>query len=197
MAPKLPGDRAPGHDVTDLLAAWRGGDAAALDRLMPLLYSELRRIAAGLLRRERPGHTLQPTALVHELYLRLVGQGRSEFEGRAHFLSLAARMMRRILVDHARHAHRLKRGGALPCLSLDEATGASTPTREIDLLALDEALDRLALIDAQQSRLVELRYFGGLTIEEAAVALGISSGTVKREWSTARAWLFQEMSGLA
>lgn len=181
--------------VTQLLVDWQNGSAEALDRLMPLVYGELRAVASHYLSAERSGHTLQSTALVHETYLRMIGQQRVPWQNRAHFLAIAAQMMRRILVDHARRAHRLKRGGALPSLSLDEAADASTPPREIDLLALDEALDRLALIDAQQSRLVELRFFGGLTIEEAAVALGTSSGTVKREWSTARAWLFREMSG--
>ena len=182
-------------DVTQLLVDWQNGSAEALDRLMPLVYAELRAIASRYMSGERAGHALQSTSLVHEAYVKMIGQQRVHWQNRAHFLGIAAQMMRRILVDHARHAHRLKRGGALPCLSLDEATGASTPTREIDLLALDEALDRLALIDAQQSRLVELRFFSGLSIEEAAVALGTSSGTVKREWSAARAWLFREMSG--
>jgi RNA polymerase sigma factor (TIGR02999 family) len=124
----------------------------------------------------------------------MIDQRHVQWQNRAHFLGIAAQMMRRILVDHARREHRLKRGGPLPSLSLDAAVGVATPSREIDLLALDEALDRLAAIDAQQSRLVELRFFSGLTIDEAAEALGISAGTVKREWSTAKAWLFREMS---
>lgn len=163
-------------------------------QLMPLVYGELRAIAGRYLSRERADHTLQSTSLVHEAYFRLIDQRRVQWQNRAHFLGIAAQMMRRILVDHARTAHRRKRGGVLPALSLDAAMEASTPAREIDLLALDEALDRLAVIDPQQSRLVELRFFSGLTIEEAAIALGTSPGTVKREWTTARAWLFREMN---
>jgi RNA polymerase sigma factor (TIGR02999 family) len=181
-------------EVTRLLVDWQNGSAEALDQLMPLVYSELRAIANRYLSRERNDHTLQSTSLVHEAYFRLIDQRHVQWQNRAHFLGIAAQMMRRILVDHARHEHRLKRGGPLPSLSLDAAVAVATPAREIDLLALDEALDRLALIDAQQSRLVELRFFSGLTIEEAAVALGVSAGTVKREWSTAKAWLFREMS---
>jgi RNA polymerase sigma factor (TIGR02999 family) len=181
-------------EVTQLLVDWQNGSAEALDRLMPLVYSELRAIANRYLSRERNDHTLQSTSLVHEAYFRLIDQRQVQWQNRAHFLGIAAKMMRRILVDHARHEHRLKRGGPLPSLSLDAAVAVATPAREIDLLALDEALDRLAAIDAQQSRLVELRFFSGLTIEEAAVALGVSAGTVKREWSTAKAWLFREMS---
>jgi len=187
-------DQVPERDVTGLLREWSGGNRQALERLLPLVYGELRKLAASYLRAERADHTLQPTALVHEAYLRLVDQRSVNWQNRAHFFGIAAQMMRRILVDHARHEHRLKRGGPLPSLSLDAAVAVATPAREIDLLALDEALDRLAAIDAQQSRLVELRFFSGLTIEEAAVALGISAGTVKREWSTAKAWLFREMS---
>lgn len=181
-------------EVTQLLVEWQNGSQEALDRLMPLVYGELRAIAGRHLSRERADHTLQSTSLVHEAYFKLIDQRRVHWQNRAHFLGIAAQMMRRILVDHARTAHRLKRGGPLPMLSLDAAVEASIPAREIDLLALDQALDRLALIDQQQSRLVELRFFSGLTIEEAAVALGTSPGTVKRDWSTARAWLFREMS---
>lgn len=182
-----------GH-VTGLLVDWQNGNTKALDRLMPLVYAELRAIAARHLSRERANHTLQSTSLVHEAYLKLIDQRRVHWQNRAHFLGMAGQMMRRILVDHARHAHRLKRGGPAPSLSLDEAADAASPAPAVDLLALDDALDRLAVIDPRQSRLVELRFFGGLTIEEAAVALGISPGTVKREWSTARAWLFREIS---
>ena len=181
-------------EVTQLLVEWQNGSQEALDRLMPLVYGELRAIAGRHLSRERADHTLQSTSLVHEAYFKLIDQRRVHWQNRAHFLGIAAQMMRRILVDHARTAHRLKRGGPLPMLSLDAAVEASIPAREIDLLALDQALDRLALIDQQHSRLVELRFFSGLTIEEAAVALGTSPGTVKRDWSTARAWLFREMS---
>jgi RNA polymerase sigma factor (TIGR02999 family) len=184
----------PPSDVTRLLVDWQNGSAEALDQLMPLVYNELRAIANRYLSRERNDHTLQSTSLVHEAYVRMIDQRHVQWQNRAHFLGIAAQMMRRILVDHARHEHRLKRGGPLPSLSLDAAVAVATPAREIDLLALDEALDRLAAIDAQQSRLVELRFFSGLTIEEAAVALGVSPGTVKREWSTAKAWLFREMS---
>jgi len=181
-------------EVTQLLVDWQNGSAEALDRLMPLVYGELRAMAGRYLSHERADHTLQSTSLVHEAYLKLIDQRQVHWQNRAHFLGIAAQMMRRILVDHARHEHRLKRGGPLPTLSLDAAVGVATPARGIDLLALDKALDRLAVIDPQQSRLVELRFFSGLTIEEAAVALGTSPGTVKREWSTARAWLFREMS---
>jgi RNA polymerase sigma factor (TIGR02999 family) len=181
-------------EVTQLLVEWQNGSQQALDQLMPLVYAELRAIAGRYLSRERADHTLQSTSLVHEAYFKLIDQRHAQWQNRAHFLGIAAQMMRRILVDHARTAHRLKRGGTLPTLSLDAAVEASTPAREIDLLALDEALDRLAIIDPQQSRLVELRFFSGLTIEEAAIALGTSPGTVKREWTTARAWLFQEMN---
>ena len=184
----------PPSDVTRLLVDWQNGSEEALDQLMPLVYNELRAIANRYLSRERNDHTLQSTSLVHEAYVRMIDQRHVQWQNRAHFLGIAAQMMRRILVDHARAEHRLKRGGPLPSLSLDAAVAVATPSREIDLLALDEALDRLAAIDAQQSRLVELRFFSGLTIEEAAVALEISAGTVKREWSTAKAWLFREMS---
>ena len=181
-------------EVTQLLVEWQNGSQQALDQLMPLVYGELRAIAGRYLSRERADHTLQSTSLVHEAYFKLIDQRRVHWQNRAHFLGIAAQMMRRILVDHARTAHRLKRGGPMPALALDAAAEASTPAPEIDLLALDEALDRLAIIDPQQSRLVELRFFSGLTIEEAAIALGTSPGTVKREWTTARAWLFQEMN---
>jgi RNA polymerase sigma factor (TIGR02999 family) len=192
MAPKLPFEPAPRHEVTDLLAAWRGGDPAALDRLMPLLYDELRRIAAGLLRRESSGHTLQPTALVHEAYLRLVGQGRAELTGKAHFLSIAARMMRRILVDHARAKQRAKRGGGETRVELTDWVQSTTP-RSVDLLALDAALDQLEGEDETKARVVELRYFGGLTVDETAAVLGSSPATVKRHWSFAQAWLVRAL----
>jgi len=181
-------------EVTELLVEWQNGNQQALDQLMPLVYGELRAIARRYLSRERSDHTLQSTSLVHEAYFKLVDQRRVQWQNRAHFLGIAAQLMRRILVDHARTAHRLKRGGDMPSLTLDAAVEASTPAREIDLLALDEALDRLAVIDPRQSRLVELRFFSGLTIEEAAVALGTSPGTVKRDWTTARAWLFRELN---
>jgi RNA polymerase sigma factor (TIGR02999 family) len=185
-------DATPG--VTKLLLEWQKGDQQALERLMPLVYDELRAIARRYLARERTGHTLQSTALVHEAYLKMVDQQHVEWQNRAQFFGIAATLMRRVLVDHARATHRQKRGGPLPRLSLDEAIDVPKPTTDVDLLVLDEALGRLEAIDQQQCRLVELRFFGGLTIEESAVALGVSTGTVKRDWNSAKAWLFQEMN---
>lgn len=180
-------------DVTRLLVQLTKGDRAAVDQLMPLVYDELRRIAAAHLRRERPGHTLQSTALVHEAYLRLIDQRNVEWRNRAHFFGIASRMIRRILVDHARGHHAAKRGAGAPRLSLDEAIGVPGG-RDLDLVALDDSLEALAKIDPEQSRLVELRYFGGLTIEETAEVMQISPATVSREWTAARAWLFRELS---
>lgn len=178
--------------VTRLLLDWRAGDAAALDRLLPLVYDDLHRLARGQFAREPSGHTLQPTALVHEAYLRLVEIRRVAWQDRAHFLALAATVMRRILVSHARKRRAAKRGGAAaPVTLLEEVMGAPGP--EVDLLALDEALRTLAELDARQARVVELRYFGGLTIEEAAEALGVSAATVKSDWQMARAWLFHRL----
>jgi len=178
--------------VTQLLVDWRRGNQAALDELMPLVYDELRRLADYYLRRERPDHTLQATALVHEAYLRLVGQTEVRLEDRAHFFGIAANLMRQILINHARDRRRLKRGGTAFKLSLDEAQGvAAAPP--VDLMALDAALTSLAKLDPQKSRLIELRFFGGLTVEEAAEVLGISSATVKREWRAAKAWLHNLM----
>jgi RNA polymerase sigma factor (TIGR02999 family) len=179
------------RDVTQWLIDWRNGNQEALAHMMPLVYNELRRLAHRYLQRERPDHTLQATALVHEAYLRLVDQRQAQWQNRAHFFGLAAQMMRRILVDHARHQHAAKRGGAEQKLSLDEAVWVSTE-HATDLTALDDALTRLAGLDPQQSRLVELRFFGGLTIDETAEVLGVSPATVKREWSLARAWLYRE-----
>ena len=182
--------------VTQLLVDWQNGKQQALDQLLPLVYAELRAIAARYLSRESPSHTLQSTALVHEAYLRLVGQRSVRWQNRAHFFGIAAQMMRRILVDHARHQHRAKRGGAIPKLSLDEAMAVAepeAPAADLDLLALDEALTSLSTIDPRGARIVELRFFSGLTIEETAEVLDVSAGTVKREWSTARAWLYREM----
>lgn len=181
-------------NVTELLHAWSGGDKAALDKLIPVVYDELRRQASRYLRGERPGHTLQTTGLVNEAYLRLVDQKKVHWQNRAHFYGIAAQLMRRILVDHARAKHRAKRGGADLRVSLDEAM-MITKGRDIDLVALDEALDRLAKIDSQQSRVVELRFFSGLNVEETAEVLGISAATVKREWSVAKAWLYREIGG--
>ena len=181
-------------NVTELLLAWNGGDKAALDQLIPVVYDELRRQASRYLRGERPGHTLQTTGLVNEAYLRLVDQRNVRWQNRAHFFGIAAQLMRRILVDHARAKHREKRGGADLRVSLDDAM-MMTKGRDIDLVTLDEALDRLAKIDPQQSRVVELRFFGGLNVEETAEVLGISPATVKRDWSVAKAWLYREISG--
>ena len=184
----------PTHEVTQLLVAWSNGDKAALDRLMPLVYTELRRLARHYMSRERPGHTLQTTALVNEAYLRLVEQEGMRWENRAHFFGIAAHLMRQILVDHARSRQAAKRGGAQVRLSLGEVDRiASRP--DVDLIALDEALGRLEAIDPQKSRIVELRYFGGLGIEETAEVIGVSPATVKREWSMARAWLRSEVGG--
>jgi RNA polymerase sigma factor (TIGR02999 family) len=182
------------QDVTQLLIQWSKGDSAALDALVPLVYDELRRLAQLYLNREKPGHTLSSTALVHEAYLRMVKQKEASWQNRAHFFAVAARMMRRILVDHARKHHYAKRGGGALTLSLDEAI-APAPEREIDLVALDDALETLAKLDERQSRMVELRFFGGLSIEETSEVLGVSTPTVKREWASARAWLYREISG--
>ena len=179
-------------EVTQLLAACRQGSREALERLMPLLYGELRRLAAYQLRAERPDHTLQPTALVHEAYLRLVQERDATWQNRAHFVALAAQVMRHILVDYARARRAEKRGGQRTLLALDEAV-ARPQEREVDLVALDEALRALAELSAQQARTVELRYFGGLTIEEIAEALGIAPAKVRREWAMARAWLRREV----
>jgi RNA polymerase sigma-70 factor, ECF subfamily len=183
------------HDVTQLLQRLSAGKQDALEELLPLVYRELRRLAGHYLRRERADHTLQPTALVHEAYLRLVDQRNVRWQNRAHFFGIAAQAMRRILVDHARTHGRVKRGGDQPKQPLDEATVA-VGGRPVDLLALDEALTQLAARDERQSRVVELRYFGGLSVEETAEVLGVSPATVKREWSMARAWLYQQLRSI-
>jgi RNA polymerase sigma factor (TIGR02999 family) len=183
----------PGPAVTDLLQAWSRGEPEALDRLVPLVYLDLRRQAAAQLRREGPGHTLQPTALVHEVLLRLLGQTRLRWEDRAHFLAVCSGLMRRVLIDHARRRLRRKRGGTLLRVELDFEPAAAE-RRDLDLIALDRALDELQSLDPQQSRLVEMRFFGGLSTEEAAEALGVSSRTVKRDWRSARAWLLRRLS---
>jgi RNA polymerase sigma factor (TIGR02999 family) len=179
--------------VTQLLVEWQNGNQKALDQLIPLVYEELRAIAGRYLSRESPSHTLQSTALVHEAYFKLIGQRRVQWQNRAHFFGIAAQMMRRILVDHARHQHREKRGGPAPKLSLDEAIAQAEPEADVDLLALDEALTSLADIDPRGARIIELRFFSALTIDETAEVLDISPGTVKRDWSAARAWLYREM----
>ena len=181
-------------DVTTLLRNWSSGtDPAALDQLMPLVYDELRRIAARQFHRETPGNTLQSTALVHEAYLKLVDQRRVQWQDRNHFFAIAAQMIRRILVSRARERKAEKRGGGQPKLLFDEALGI--PDRgDVDLVALDDALNGLAKTDEQQARIVELRFFTGLSIEETAQALGISESTVKRDWVIAKGWLFREIS---
>lgn len=179
-------------NVTEMLQDWRNGDQAALEKLLPVVYDELRRQAARYLRRERPGHTLQTTALIHEAYLRLINQENVAWQNRAHFYAIAARLMRQILVDHARKRQAAKRGGSDIKLPLEEAMVIS-PERDIDLVALDGALTRLAAFDEQQSRIVELRYFSGLSVEETAEVLGISTRTVKRDWNVAKAWLRQQI----
>jgi RNA polymerase sigma factor (TIGR02999 family) len=181
-------------DVTGLLVAWRHGDAAAGERLLAAVYDELRRQAARAMRREGEAHTLQATAVVHEAYLRLVDQRAVEWRSRAHFFGVAAQMMRRVLVDHARARLAEKRGGELRRVSLGDV-GAGETDASVDVLDLHEALERLAALDPDQARLVELRYFGGLGIEDTAEALGVSPATVKREWAVARAWLRRELAG--
>ena len=182
--------------VTELLLNWRQGDQDAREQLIPLVYAELRRVARRYLRQERPDHTLQSGALVHEAYLRLLREKTPQWENRAHFFGFAAQLMRHILVDHARSRNAAKRGAGVPRLALDEQM-ALPQSRDLDLLALDDALNRLAELDSQQSKLIELRFFGGLSIEETAVILNISPATVKREWTTARAWLQREMKSKA
>ena len=186
-------DDSRANDVTGLLLSWRQGDAGALDRLVPLMYDELRRVARRHLRREPPGHSLQATALVHEVYLRLVDVDRMTLKSRTHFFAVAARLMRQILVDHARRKRAGKRGGGVTMMSLDEVSPAAQ-TSNVDVLALDQALDALSSFDPQQCRVVELRFFAGLNIDEAAEALGISTATVEREWAMAKAWLYQRLS---
>jgi RNA polymerase sigma factor (TIGR02999 family) len=179
------------RDVSELLTAWREGDESALDRLMPLVYDELHRLAERQLRRERDDHTLQTTALLHEAYLRLVGAD-VEWHGRVHFLAVAASTMRRVLVDHARARKRAKRGGgAVPVTLQDDMVGGEG--RVTDLLALDEAIGRLSALDERKARAVELHYFGGLTYEETAQALALSPATVHRELRLAKAWLYNEL----
>ncbi len=181
-------------EITQLLNAWRAGDGTALDRLMPLVYDELKRLAARHLRQERPGNTLQSTALVHEAYLRMVRGPAVDWENRAHFYGIAARLIRQILVDQARRHGRDKRGGGGLTLSLDEAMAAPGTSHDIDLERLEDALEALARVDEQQGRIVELRFFTGLTIEETAEVLAISPRTVKRDWTVARAWLFRALN---
>jgi RNA polymerase sigma-70 factor (ECF subfamily) len=179
--------------VTQLLARWSAGDAHAREVLIPLVYDELRRLARYSLARQRPDHTLQSTALVHEAYMRLVGRPSVHFENRAHFFAVASQLMRRILVDHARKHNAAKRGGNNLTLVLDNAVELPAK-REFDLTILDEALNALAALDARQANIVEMRFFGGLSIDETSHVLGISPATVKREWTTARTWLYDQMT---
>jgi RNA polymerase sigma factor (TIGR02999 family) len=183
-------------EVTRLLLDWANGNQQALEKLVPLIYDELRRMAHNCLYRERPGHTLQTTALVHEAYLKLIDQRDARWQNKAHFFAIAAQAMRRILVDSARRHTAMKRGGPAENLALDEALNVSLEPDPI-LLPLDEALNALAEIDPQQGRIVELRFFGGLTIEETAEVMKLSSDTIKREWAMARAWLRQTLTDQA
>lgn len=188
-------DRTPASDpgrVTRLLQSWSDGDRQALEELSGLVYADLHRLAESYLRRERPGHTLQPTALIHESFLRLLSGAPKDWEGKAHFYGIAARVMRQVLVEHARRHRAGKRGGSAVRVSLDEGIAAA-PGRVVDFEDLDEALEDLGRLDERQARVVELRFFAGLGIEETAAALGLSPATVKREWATARAWLHRRL----
>jgi RNA polymerase sigma factor (TIGR02999 family) len=180
-------------EVTLLLQGWREGDSKALDALLPLVYKELRRLAHFQLRSERPDHTLQSAALVHEAYLRLVGMNPPQWESRTHFFAIAGQLMRQILVDYARRHKATKRGGSVCTLSL-EGVGVKPRQTEVDIVALDDALQALARIDKRQSKVVELRFFAGLSLEEISKALDVGSATVQRDWTAARAWLHREMS---
>ncbi len=191
-------DDDPAESVEELVVRSRAGDSRAAEQLMPVVYDELRRIAGSYMQRERPGQTIQPTALVHEAYLRLLKDKKQGWQGRTHFLAIAATSMRQILVERARSRRAAKRGGGRDRITLDETTHRDGTAADggdvaLDLLALDEALDRLAAMDPQQARIVELRFFGGLTVEETASALEISVATVKRHWTVAKAWLAREL----
>jgi RNA polymerase sigma factor (TIGR02999 family) len=186
--------REPSVDASALLRAWGHGDLGARDNLLPLVYQQLRRSAAAYLRRERGDHTLQPTALVHEAYLRLVGQDRVAWQNRGHFFGVAAQMMRRILVDCARERHAAKRPGAGLRVALDDRIGAVGPP-DVEVLLLEQALEELTVLDPRQGQIVELRYFGGLSETEVAETLSVSRSTVTREWQTARAWLYRRITG--
>lgn len=181
--------------ITELLRSWSEGNRESVDALVPLVYDELKRQARRYLRRERAGHTLQTTALVNEAYLKLIDQRNVNWQNRAHFFGIAAQMMRRILVDHARERNRQKRGGAAENLPLEEAFTIATKERDLDLLALDEALNQLAEMDELQVKIVELRYFSGLSIEETAEVVGVSATTVKQNWNMAKAWLHHRLAG--
>jgi RNA polymerase sigma factor (TIGR02999 family) len=181
-------------EITQLLLDWRGGDSAAFERLLPLVYAELRKIAGGHMHRERAGHVLQTTALMHEAYIRLVNQTQVEWQSRAHFYAIAAQVMRQILVDYARRQNSEKRGGGKAHVSLDEARTLAFEPSE-DILAINEALERLAEWDARKARVVEMRFFGGMSVDETAEVLRVSTNTVVRDWSLARAWLLRELQG--
>ncbi len=184
----------PAENVTELLVKWGEGDAASLDKLMPLVYDELRRLASNYLRRERQNHTLQPTALVNEAYMKLVDQKNAHWQNRAQFYGVAAQLMRRILVDHARQHHAAKRGGSKQQRLSITSARAIAQTPEVDVLAVNEALEELKQFDEQQERIVELRFFGGLSIAETAEVLGLGHATVERDWKMARAWLRQKLA---
>lgn len=181
------------QEITRLLVDWSNGDQASLDKLLPLVNAELRQLAERYMRRENPGHTLQTSALVNEAYLKLIDQKNVRWQNRAHFFGIAAQLMRRILIDHARKAHYQKRGGGALKVSLDETT-AVTEARTAELLAVDEALNKLTAMDERKGRIVELRFFGGLTEEETAEVMGISVPTIQREWRAAKAWLYQMLT---
>jgi RNA polymerase sigma factor (TIGR02999 family) len=181
-------------DVTALLRAWQAGDVSARDQLMPLVYEDLRRRAAAYLRRERQGHTLEPTALLHEAYLRLVHQNHATWQNRAQFFGVASQMMRRILVDHARARNMAKRAGHWARVTLDEHVADIKP-RSVDVMDLDRALTRLGELDPRKGQIAEMRFFGGLSLGETGQALGLSVATVEREWQTARTWLYAAMKG--
>ncbi len=181
------------NEITKLLRGWQGGDRAALDSLVPVVYKELRRLAHCELRKERPNHTLQSTALVHEVYFRLVGQNLPQWESRAHFFAIAAQLMRQILVDYARRRCASKRGSGVCMLTLDDAV-ALRQRKDVDVVAVDDALNTLAELDSRQSRVVELRFFAGLSLEEISEVMGIATATVQRDWTAARAWLYREIS---
>jgi RNA polymerase sigma factor (TIGR02999 family) len=188
-------DKAGVGEVTMLLRAWSEGDQSALERLAPIVYDELHRLAGRYMKRERPGHSLQTTALVNEAYMRLVDYKRMEWQNRAHFFAVSAQLIRRILVEHARR-HNLKRGGSVQHVSLEEAAVVGG-SRSADLVALDDAMKRLAQLDARKEQVVEMRFFGGLSVEETAEVLKVSAVTVMRDWSTAKAWLYRELGGSA
>ena len=189
------GEEADRTQITRLLQEWQDGSAQALERLIPLVYNELHTLASRYLARERQNHTLQPTALVNEAYLKLAGQREVDWQNRAHFYGIAAQLMRRILVDRARYDGRAKRGRDVLSVSIEDVEPSSASIDPVDVIVLDRALSRLEALDSQQGRIVELRFFGGLTIQETADVMRISSGTVKRDWAVARAWLYRELTG--